>query len=79
MTDDDESEHIVENSQRVLKLNDQYENHWYDEEFDKERSVMFVNGTYVLEGEADAKFSLGEIWNLLQADPLPKNTSNFCR
>ena len=79
MTDDDEFHHIVENSQRVLKLNTQYENHPYVEEFTKESSVMFVYGTYVLEGEAHAKFSLGEIWNLLQAGPLPKNASNFCR
>ena len=79
MTDDDEFHHIVENSQRVLKLNTQYENHPYVEEFTKESSVMFVYGTYVLEGEAHAKFSLGEIWNLLQAGPSPNNASNFCR
>ena len=35
--------------------------------------------SYVLEGEADAKFSLGEIWNLLQAGPLPNNASNYSR
>ena len=35
--------------------------------------------SYVLEGEADAKFSLGEIWNLLQAGPLPNNRSKFRR
>ena len=40
---------------------------------------MFVYRTYVLEGEADAKFSLGDVWNLLQRDALPNNTSNFCR
>ena len=40
---------------------------------------MFIYGTYVLEGEADAKFSLGHTWNLLQEDPLPNNASNFCR
>ena len=76
MADDDEFDHIVKNSQRVLKLNDQYENHPYVEEFTKERSVMFVYGTYILEGEADGKFSLGDIWNLLQS---PNNASNFCR
>ena len=27
MANDDELDHIVKNSQRVLKLNDQYENH----------------------------------------------------
>ena len=40
---------------------------------------MFAYGTYVLEGEIDAKFSLGDIWNLSQEDPLPNNASNFCR
>ena len=48
MTDDDEFDHIVGNTQRVLKLNAQYENHSYVEEFTKERSVMLVYGTYVL-------------------------------
>ena len=38
---------------------------------------MFVYGTYVLEGVAGAKFSLGDIWNLFQEDALPNN--NFCR
>ena len=40
---------------------------------------MFVYGTYVLEGEVDAKFSLRDIWNLFQGDTLPNNASNFCR
>ena len=40
---------------------------------------MFVYGTYVLEGEADAKFALSETWKLFQEDPLPNNASNFCR
>ena len=40
---------------------------------------MFVYGTYVLEEEADAKFSLSETWKLFQEDPLPNNSSNFCR
>ena len=41
---------------------------------------MFIYGTYVLVGgEADAKFYLGKIQNLLQAGPLPNNPSNFCR
>ena len=76
MADDDEFDHIVKNSQRVLRLNDQYENHPYVEEFTKECNVMFVYGTYVLEGEADAKFSLGDIWNLFQGD---YKAGNFCR
>ena len=38
---------------------------------------MFVYETYLLEGEADAKFSLGNIWNLFQEDALPNKT--FCR
>ena len=64
MADDDEFDHIVTNSQRVLRLNDQYENHPYAEGFTKGCNVMFVYGTYVLEGEVDATFSLGDIWNL---------------
>ena len=28
--------------------------------------VLFVYGTYVVEGEADAKFSLGDKWKLFQ-------------
>ena len=79
MADDDEFDHIVKNSQRVLRLNDQYENHPYVEEFTKECNVMFVYGPHVLEGEVDAKFSLGDIWNLFQGDTLPNNASNFCR
>ena len=45
----------------------------------QECNVMFVYGTYVLEGEADANFFLGDIWNLIQGDTLPNNASNFCR
>ena len=78
MGDDDEFDHIAKNSQRVLRLNDQYKNHPYIEAFTKECHVMFVYGTYVLEGEADAKFSLDDIWKLLQEDLLPSNASNFC-
>ena len=33
----------------------------------------------MLDGEADAKFYLGEISNLLQGGPLPNNASNVCR
>ena len=62
----------------ALKLNAQYEDHLYIEECTKECSVMFICATYVLKGEADAKFPLGEIWNLLQAGPLPNNGSKFC-
>ena len=76
ITDDDEFEHIFKNSQRTLKLNTQYENHPYDEEFEKECSVIFIHETYVLEGKVDIKFSLGEVWNLLQA---PNNASKFCK
>ena len=42
-------------------------------------NVMFVYRTYVLEGEADTKFSLNDIWNFIQGDTLPNNASNFCR
>ena len=44
---DNEFDHIVKNSPRVLKLNTQYENHPYTEEFTKEFSVIIVYGTYV--------------------------------
>ena len=53
------SDYIVKNSQRVLKLNAQYENHPYVEEFTKERSIMFVYGTYLLEGGGRCKFFFG--------------------
>ena len=79
MADDDEFDHIVKNSQRVLKLNDQYENHPYAEEFTKECNVMFIYGTYVIEGEADAEFSLGDICKVFQEDLLPNNANNFRR
>ena len=71
---DDEFDYIVKYLQRVLGLSVQYENHRYAEEFTKQCNVMFVYGTYVLEEEADSKFSLSDIWNLFQK---PNNTSNF--
>ena len=76
MVDDDEFDYIVKNSQGVLGLSVQYENHPYIEEFTKQCNVMFIYRTYALEEEADSKFSLGGIWNLFQE---PNNTSNFCR
>ena len=79
MADDDEFDHIVKNSPRVLRLDDQYYDHQNVEEFTKECDVLFVYGTYVLEGEVDTKFSLSDIWNLFQGDTLPNNASNFCR
>ena len=78
MGDDDEFDHMVKNSQIVLRLINKYNNHPYIEAFTKECNVMFVYGTYVLEGEADAKFSLDDIWKLLQEDLLPNNARNFC-
>ena len=78
MAGNDEFEYIVKNSQRLLGLNDRYENYPYVEEFTNGGNVMFVYGRYVLEGEADAKFSLGDIWNLFQGDTLSNNASNFC-
>ena len=79
MADDDEFDHIVRNPQRMLRLNDQYKNHPHVQEFTKGRSVIFLYGTEVLEGEADARFSLGDVWNLFQEDALPKNAIDFCR
>ena len=46
-------------------------------EFKKQCNVAFVYGTYVLEGEADSKFSLSDTWNLFQENHLPNN--NFYR
>ena len=73
---DDEFDYLVKNSLRVFGLSIQYKNHRYVEEFTKQCNVMFVYGTYALEGEADSKFSLSDIWNLFQK---PNNTSNFFR
>ena len=79
MADDDELDHVVKNSNRILRLNPQYENHPYVEKSTKECNVMFVYETYVLEGGTEATFSLGDICKLFQDDPLPNNASNFCR
>ena len=79
MADDDKFDHIVKNSQRALRLNDQYKNHPYAQEFTKGRNVMFAYGTYALERKVFAKFSLDDIWKLFQEDPLPNNARNFCR
>ena len=79
MANADEFDYIVKNSQRVLRLNAQYDNRPYVEEFTKECNVMFIRRKYFSEGETDAKFSLGDIWKLFQEDPLSNNASNFCR
>ena len=42
---DDEFDHIVKNSQRVLGLSVQYENHQYVEEFTRQCNVIFIYGT----------------------------------
>ena len=76
MADYDEFDHIVKNSQGELGLSVQYENHSYVEERTKQCDVMFVYGTYAMEGETDSKFSLSDIWNLFQE---PNNTSSSCR
>ena len=79
MADDNEFDHIVKNSQGVLRLNDQYENHSYAQEFTKGCNAMFAFGTYLLEREVDAKFSLDDIWKLFRKYILPNNASNFSR
>ena len=61
MADDNELDYIVKNSQRVFGLSAQYENNQYVAEFTKQCNVMFVYGTYVLEGKVDSTFSLGNI------------------
>ena len=40
---------------------------------------MFVYRTYLLEGEADVKSSLGDIWNFFEVGSLPKNARTFSR
>ena len=50
IADDNEFDHIVKNSQGMLRLNDQYENHRYVEELTKECNVILVYNTFVLEG-----------------------------
>ena len=45
IADDDEFDHIVKNSQRVLKLNNQYKNHPHVEEITKKCNAMFVYRT----------------------------------
>ena len=42
IVDDDEFDRIGKNSQRVLRLNDQYENHPYAQEFTKRCNVIFL-------------------------------------
>ena len=79
MADNDEFNHIVKNSYKVLRLHDQCENHPHTEEFTIGRNVIFVYGTYVLEGKPEAKFSLSDKLNLFQEGTLPNNASNFCR
>ena len=54
--DNDEFDYRVKNSQRVLELNVQYENHPYAEEFTKQCNVMFIYGTYVLGGRQIQNF-----------------------
>ena len=86
MADDDDFDQIIKNSQRVLGLNIQYENHPYVEEFTKQCNVMFIYGTYALEGEAGSKQTTNnnfcrqmincmKAWNYLQkTSDIPLNT-----
>ena len=60
----EEFDYITKNSQRVLGLNIQCENPRHVEEFTKQCNLTFIHGTYALEGKADSKFSLTDIWNL---------------
>ena len=55
MADDDEFDHIVKNSQRVLRLNDQYENHPYVEEFTRVQCYVYI-WNIRFRGEVDSKF-----------------------
>ena len=81
MENNDEFDHIIKNSQRVLKLSTKYENHPFAEEFKRDYNVVFIQRKNVLQGGADASFSLRKTCNLLQdaVDPLPNNASVFFR
>ena len=68
ITDDDEFAYIIKNSQIVFGLNAQYEHQPYIQEFRKECNVIFVYGTYALEGEADARSFTKQLKQLLQAN-----------
>lgn len=78
--DNIEFDHTIANGQKILKLNAQYYQHSCLEEFTKEINVVFIHGTYVLDGKKGSNFSFSELWNLLQdaEDPLPNNTVIFC-
>ena len=80
VVDNDEFYHVVKNSQRVLKLNDQHENHSYVEGFTKEYSVMFIYGTYILEGEAKNESNFcRQMINCMRARNYTQKTSDLPR
>ena len=56
VNDDYEFDYIVKNSQGVLGLSAQYENHPYVEEFTKQCNVMCIYGTYAWKGRQIQKF-----------------------
>ena len=58
MENNDELDHIIKNSQRVLKLSTKCKNHPFAEKFKRDYNVVFTQRKYVLQGEADANFSL---------------------
>ena len=64
---DEEFEHIVENSQRILKLNDQYENHPYVDEFTKENSSSMLYTMIVK--------SLKHCWDSFEQNPKMLNVN----
>lgn len=78
--DNIEFDHTIANGQKILKLNAQYYQYSCLEEFTKEINVVFIHGTYVLDGKKGSNFSFSELWNLLQdaEHPLPSNAVTFC-
>ena len=46
LVDDDEFDHTLENSQRVLRLNAQFENHPHIKEFTKEYNDLYMEHTF---------------------------------
>ena len=74
IADDDEFDHVV-------KIHKEYLNYAINTKIihmlkDLQKSVMLC---LYIEHEADAKFSLNDIWNLFQGDTLPNNAISFCR
>ena len=76
IVDDDEFDHIVTNSQRVLRLNDQYENHTNALEFTKGGNVMYLEHTFWRKRQMQ-NFVWMIYGNYSKEYPLPNNQATF--